>query len=180
MFIANQKRKENISEYLLYMFQVEDLIRSFKFEIEALEENIISQYKEDYNTKRDIREWYRSLIGMMRENKVESAGHIPLLKGLINSLNDIHLSMLQKDNEQEYSDLYSECRPAIEELRIRSGNTEACDVEVCLNGLYGLLLLRIQKKKINPETEEAFTNISGLLALLSQRFHAVEAGEKEF
>ena len=28
MYIASQKRKENIAEYLLYMWQIEDLIRA--------------------------------------------------------------------------------------------------------------------------------------------------------
>ena len=32
MIIARQKRKENIAEYLLYMWQVEDLIRANKFD----------------------------------------------------------------------------------------------------------------------------------------------------
>ena len=180
MLIAHQKRQENIAEYLLYMFQVEDLIRSFNFNIESIDKNLISHYKEDYAVKRDIREWYRSLIGMMVENNMQDSGHIPLLSGLINSLNDVHLSFLQKKNENEYRDLYTTCRPAIEELRIKSGNTDASDIEVCLNGLYGLLLLRIQKKTINPETESAFENISRLLAMVSQRFHEVEAGIKEF
>ena len=37
MFIARQKRKENIAEYLLYMWQMEDLVRSFKCDIEAID-----------------------------------------------------------------------------------------------------------------------------------------------
>ena len=32
MIIAEQKRKENIAEYLLYMYQVEDLIRTTDLE----------------------------------------------------------------------------------------------------------------------------------------------------
>ena len=34
MIIAQQKRKENIAEYLLYMWQVEDMIRKKLKEIE--------------------------------------------------------------------------------------------------------------------------------------------------
>ena len=34
MIIAKQKRKENISEYLLYMWQVEDLIRANHLDME--------------------------------------------------------------------------------------------------------------------------------------------------
>jgi len=31
MIAAQQKRKENIVEYILYIYQIEDLIRAFQF-----------------------------------------------------------------------------------------------------------------------------------------------------
>lgn len=179
MLVAQQKRKENIAEYLLYMFQIEDLVRAFKFDIEAIDKNLISQYKEDYETKREIREWYKSIISMMRENNLEESGHIPLLQGLIKSLNDIHLGLLKKEDEKEYRELSASCRPAIEELRVKSGDPEKNDIEICLNGLYGLLMLKIQQKTINPETEKAFDQISKLIALLSRKFHEIEEGKGE-
>ncbi len=179
MLIAQQKRKENIAEYLLYMFQIEDLVRAFKFDIEAIDKNLVSQYKEDYATKREIREWYKSIISMMKENNLEESGHIPLLQGLTKSLNDIHLGLLKKEDEKEYRELNADCRPAIEELRVKSGDPEKNDIEVCLNGLYGLLMLKIQQKTINPETEKAFDQISKLIALLSQKFHEIEEGKEE-
>ena len=36
MIVARQKRKENIAEYLLYMWQVEDLIRANRFDMDAI------------------------------------------------------------------------------------------------------------------------------------------------
>ncbi len=180
MIIAQQKRKENIAEYLLYMFQIEDLVRAFKFDIEEIDKSLISQYKEDYETKREIREWYKSIITMLKENNLENAGHIPLLTGLINSLNDIHISLLRNKDEKEYSDLYNQSKSAIEELRVKSGDPSSNDIEVCLNGLYGLLMLKIQQKDINPETEKAFESISHMMALISSKFHEIEEGKKEF
>ncbi len=179
MLVAQQKRKENVAEYLLYMFQIEDIIRAFKFDIEEIDKSLVSQYKEDYSVKREIREWYKSIITMLKENNLEKSGHIPMVQGLMNSLNDIHLSMLKKKDEQEYIELNAACRPAIEELKLKSGDPEKNDIEVCLNGLYGLLMLKIQQKTINPETEKAFDNISKLIALLSMRFHEIEEGRKE-
>lgn len=180
MLVARQKRKENIAEYLLYMFQIEDLIRAFKFDIEEIDRSLVSQYDEDYGTKREIREWYRSIISMMKENKLETSGHIPLLQGLINSLNDIHLDLIQNKREKDYLDLYDESRPSIEELRVRGGDPEKNDIETCLNSLYGLLMLKIQKKEINPSTEKAFESISRMLAVLSHRFHEIESGKQEY
>ena len=44
MFIAHKLRKENICEYLLYMWQIEDLIRAFNLNIDSINERIISNY----------------------------------------------------------------------------------------------------------------------------------------
>ena len=43
MIVAKQKRKENIAEYLLYMWQVEDLIRANQFDIDSIRRNVIAQ-----------------------------------------------------------------------------------------------------------------------------------------
>ena len=50
MFIAKQKRKENIAEYLLYMWQVEDIIRSMNCDIRLIDSNIVSQYPAQQQT----------------------------------------------------------------------------------------------------------------------------------
>ena len=34
MIIASQKKKENIAEYLLYMWQIEDIIRAYGLDID--------------------------------------------------------------------------------------------------------------------------------------------------
>ena len=57
MIIAQQKRKENIAEYLLYMWQVEDLIRAYNFDIDKIEANIISGYAISDDKKKEVKEW---------------------------------------------------------------------------------------------------------------------------
>ena len=44
MIVAQQKRKENMVEYLLYMWQVEDLIRANGLDIDKIRETLIKQY----------------------------------------------------------------------------------------------------------------------------------------
>ena len=41
MYIASAKRKENIAEYLLYMWQIEDIIRAYGLDIEKIKESVI-------------------------------------------------------------------------------------------------------------------------------------------
>ena len=62
MIIAQQKRKENIAEYLLYLWQVEDLLRACKLDIETVEKTVISRYDVDETTRHEIKEWYESLM----------------------------------------------------------------------------------------------------------------------
>lgn len=44
MFTASQKRKENIAEYLLYMWQIEDLIRANDLDMDKIKANVIDRY----------------------------------------------------------------------------------------------------------------------------------------
>jgi hypothetical protein len=180
MLIAQQKRQENIAEYLLYMFQIEDLIRASDFNIEEIERTIISRFDQPYTVKREMREWYLSLIGMIKDNGLEKTGHIPLLLSLIDELENLHRRLLDNLDEIEYSNLYKKAGPAIEELRIRSHEEDIGDVGLGLHGLYGLLLLRLQQRTVNPETEKAFGFISEWLAELTVRFHQLEQGRSEY
>lgn len=180
MLIANQKRKENIAEYLLYMFQIEDLIRAYSFDIDLLEVNIINKFEQPYHIKRDMREWYLSLIGMMREGKLLKKGHIPIVHSLVGEMESFHIRLLHDENEKKYHTAYAKVQLSIDSLRAKSDGSNSGDVELCLNGLYGLLLLRLTKKTISPETNNAFGLISDFIALLSAKFLQFEQGNKEF
>jgi len=180
MLIANQKRKENIAEYLLYMFQIEDLIRAYSFDIDLLEVNIISKFEQPYHVKRDMREWYVSLIGMMKDGRLLKKGHIPIVRSLITDLESFHIRLLHDEAESKYQAAYVKVQLSIDSLRAKSDGSNIGEIEVCLNGLYGLLMLRLTKKTISPETSAAFGLISDFIALLSAKFLQFEKGEKEF
>ena len=83
MIIASQKKKENIAEYLLYMWQIEDLIRVYKLDIDAIQKYIIDPYDISDEKKKEMRDWYESLIEMMRSEGVEKKGHLQLNKNVI-------------------------------------------------------------------------------------------------
>ena len=78
MYIASQKRKENIAEYLLYMWQIEDLIRANGLDIDRIKDGIIDRTALDEGQKKELTEWYESLIDLMRIEEVEKSGHLQL------------------------------------------------------------------------------------------------------
>ena len=45
MIIAREKRRNNIAEYVLYMWQIEDLIRANELDMQRLRATVIAQYK---------------------------------------------------------------------------------------------------------------------------------------
>jgi len=180
MLIANQKRKENIAEYLLYMFQIEDLIRAYNFDIDSIEKNIIARFEQPYSVKRDMREWYLSLIGMMKEGNLLQKGHIPIDRSLITDLESFHIRLLKSEAETKYHGAYLKVQLSIDSLRAKSDGSNTAEIELCFNGLYGLLMLRLAKKTISPETSAAFGLLSELVGLLSAKFLQFEKGVKEF
>jgi flagellin-specific chaperone FliS len=69
-----------------------------------------------------------------------------------------------------YKGVYEKARAHIEALRMRSGHSKESDIQVALNGLYGLLILKLKKTAITQETSMAFETIRELVAELSSRY----------
>ncbi|WP_270738481.1 DUF4924 family protein [Coprobacter fastidiosus] len=179
MIIASQKRKENIAEYLLYMWQIEDIIRAYKLDIDTIDEQIVSKYNVPDDKKKEIREWYESLIDMMRREGVVESGHLQLNKNVIIDLTDLHLALLKSPKEPFYGATFFKTLPYIVELRAKTGDESVGEIETCFNALYGILMLRLQKKEISEQTQAAMKQISTFLALLSEKYKQEKAGDLE-
>ncbi|RHO62345.1 DUF4924 family protein [Coprobacter fastidiosus] len=179
MIIASQKRKENIAEYLLYMWQIEDIIRAYKLDIDTIDEQIVSKYNVPDDKKKEIREWYESLIDMMRREGVVESGHLQLNKNVIIDLTDLHLALLKSPKEPFYGATFFKTLPYIVELRAKTGDKQVGEIETCFNALYGILMLRLQKKEISEQTQAAMKQISTFLALLSEKYKQEKAGDLE-
>ena len=65
--------------------------------------------------------------------------------------------------------------PYIVELRSKSGDAPAGEIETCFNALYGMLMLRLTHKEVTKETSEAVAAISAFIAALARNFHLDEA-----
>ncbi|MEN8158421.1 MAG: DUF4924 family protein [Bacteroidota bacterium] len=170
MIIAEQKRKENVAEYLLYMYQVEDMIRANKMELDSIEKTLISKFEVSYDVQREMREWYKSLIAMMRDEQKERSGHLNILENLSDQLHEMHHQILNQGIDTAYKGVHEKAKANLEALRMRSGHSKENDIQVALNGLYGLLILKLKKTPITEETTRAFDSIRELVAELSSRY----------
>ena len=175
MFIASEKRKTNIAEYLLYMWQIEDIIRANGLDMERIKASVIDRFDLIGQQRKELTEWYESLIDMMRREGVEKSGHLQLNKNVIIQLTDLHLALLRDPRFPEYAAEFYRILPFVVELRSKSGDVPAGEIETCFNALYGVLMLRLQGKEISGDTGRAIGQISHFIATLSRNFHLDEA-----
>ncbi len=177
MIIASQKRKENIAEYLLYMWQIEDLIRANGLDADKIKANVVSRFAGLSEQQiKEMGEWYESLIDMMRREDVTKKGHLQMHRNIINDLARLNNEVLADPDPkfEEYRKEFYATLPYIVELRAKSGEEKAGEIETCFNALYGVLMLRLQGKEISKETLAAVTQISRFTALLAKYWHLDE------
>lgn len=171
MIIAEEKRKTNIVEYILYMYQIEDLIRANSFDMQRIETNIISKFSIVEDIRNNMRLWYWDMIEKMKAEKKLQTGHLSFILAIIEELNELHLDILTRGDDNKYNEQYRWAKNNIIALREKiPENQKMNDIEICLNGLYGYLLLKLKNKDITVETTEAISTFSNMLGLLSLRY----------
>lgn len=174
MLIAQQLQNTNRAEYLLYMWQVEDIIRAYGCNLRNIRSEYISRFDYTDEQKEELSDWYGSLIRMMREEGILEQGHLRINQELVHELADLHKRLLDDSKHQFYSSEYYKVLPFIVELRNRGARKEQNEVETCLNALYGVMLLRIQQKPISPDTQNAIKEITTLIGMLSDYYLGIE------
>lgn len=178
MLIARDKKKNNIAEYILYMWQLEDLFRALHLNIDEVDKSIVQNYKVDDATKKQIYDWYDNLINMMNKENLTKSGHLQVIMNTVNELTELHFYLMQKLHDNRYNQIVSMAVSSLIEFRGRSkvGN-DVSDVELALNALYGNLLLKLQHKEISPQTTLAMESFSRMLAYLSTVYKKMDEEE---
>ena len=58
MFISQQLRKTNIAEYILYMWQIEDIIRAYGCDLTLIRKDYISRFDLTEEQREEMIDWY--------------------------------------------------------------------------------------------------------------------------
>lgn len=178
MIVAREKKQNNIAEYVLYMWQVEDLLRAFHFDLDKLEQNVYGSFADTNELKTEIRNWYSDLIQMMELEQLKVSGHLQITANVILDLNDLHQVLLKSSEEKEYIALYHKAAPNVFELSKKLSSKNESEIQIMFHGLYGLLLMRIKKREVTDETTAAMSTFSDLLSLLAKKYHEREKKER--
>lgn len=169
MFVAQELRKKSIAEYLLYMWQIEDIIRAYGCSLPVIKKNYVDRFDFTSEQREEELDWFGNLIRMMNEEGKREGGHLNINMVILKDVIDLHGMLLQSTKFPIYNAEYYKVLPFIVELRQR-GDKDLNEIETCLDALYGVMMLRLQKKNITPETERAIKEITVFIGLLSDYY----------
>jgi hypothetical protein len=164
--IAEKKKKNNIAEYIIYMYQMEDLLRSYQFNMDEIQQYVVSHYPVNPEEKDEIWNWFKELADKMKAEGVEEKGHHAEVQNYANTLAEIHWDLLKTD--PDYFQVYDRAKPHILDFIASSnGQDLGHEVQICLNGIYGLLLARLTGKTVSEEIEAATSAFGQVLGYLN-------------
>lgn len=170
MFIAQELRKKNIAEYLLYMWQIEDTIRAFGCSLSRIRKEYIDRFDYTDDQKEEEADWFGNLIRMMNQEGCREQGHLQINMVVMQQLQELHAQLLASPKFPFYNSEYYKVLPFIVELRHRGADKDENEVETCFNSLYGVMMLRLQKKEITPNTQAAVKEITTFIGMLNDYY----------
>ena len=143
-------KRDNIAEYILYLWQMEDYLRAFPENAEATQE-------------------LHDLNEMMHREGIVEKGHLQLANNALSELEDLHRTLLNED--ALYRAAIMRLQPGLNLLKAKTDRPTMSDIEASLTLLYQIMLLRLQKREITPETADVQQRATQLLQFLSKTYH---------
>ncbi len=165
---AEQKKRDNIAEYLVYMYQTEDLLRTYKFDLNQITKYIISSLPLPDVDKKELILWYASIIEAMQEQKIEEKGHLEEINRLFICLHKVHTELKQGD--KNYVSITKRAEPFIKNQIKQSNNTLSNPIQIATNAVYGFLLLKTNRKEMTVEQQKMLDIFGDMLSYLSYKY----------
>ncbi len=142
-------KRDNIAEYILWLWQMEDYLRAFPQQAEASQE-------------------LHELNGMMHREGIVERGHLQLAQNALDEVEGLHRELLNED--AMYRAAVMRLQPSLNLLKAKTDRPTMSDIEACFLLLYQIILLRLQKKEISPETAQVQQQATQLLQFLSRAY----------
>lgn len=151
-----KNKKDNIAEYILYLWQIEDYLRAFPAQADATTE-------------------LHQLSEMMHREGVAESGHIQLAQNALAEMEELHL--LLSDKEATYRAAVLQLTPSLALLKSKTDRPTMSDVEACLTLLYQIMLLHLQHRPVSADTEAVQKQATQLLQYLSRTYRDAKDAE---
>ena len=147
-----RSKKENIAEYILYLWQMEDYLRAFPQQADATPE-------------------LHEINEMMHREGIIEKGHLALAGNALNELEELHRSLL--DEDAMYRAAVIRLTPQLNLLKAKTDRPTMSDIEACLVLLYQIMMLRLQKKEISPQTAAVQEQATSVLRFLTKEYQSL-------
>ncbi len=180
MLISREKKQSNIAEYVLYCWQVEDMIRAYAFDLEEIVNDVVYPATDDVALRAEWKAWYQDLIARMQHEKLQEKGHLQSVNDVVVELYYLHNTLLNIHSDKTYMGLFEKAAPNIKEFKALSNLSVFNDIETCFNAMYAKLLMRLQKREISNETEEAMNTFRDVLAYLATAYRKMKTGDLHY
>lgn len=145
-----RSKKENIAEYILYLWQMEDYLRAFPQHANATPE-------------------LQEINEMMHREGIMDGGHLALANNALEEMEDLHMEILNE--EALYRAAIMQLQPSLNLLKAKTNRPTMSDIEACLTLLYQIMMLRLQKKEISKQTADVQKQATMLLQFLSRTYY---------
>lgn len=142
-------KRDNIAEYILYLWQMEDYLRAFPQNADATPE-------------------LHDLNEMMHREGIMNGGHLAIANNALEELEELHATLLNED--AMYRAAIIRLTPQLNLLKAKTDRPTMSDLEACFTLLYQIMLLRLQKREISPETAAVQQQATQLLQFLSKTY----------
>jgi hypothetical protein len=130
----------------------------------------MEDYLRAFPQNADATQELHELNEMMHREGIVDGGHLTLASNALAELEDLHSELLNED--AMYRAAIMRLQPSLNLLKAKTDRPTMSDIEACLLLLYQIMLLRLQKKEISPETANVQTQATQLLQFLSKTYYA--------
>ncbi|NOQ75051.1 MAG: DUF4924 family protein [Crocinitomix sp.] len=180
MLIAQRTKENNIAEHIIYMFQVEDLIRANKADLDAIVTNVVQPLITDEAMAQQYVDWYAGLIKQMKQERILEKGHHSDINEILMELLLLHNTLINISKEKRYLEAFEVALPIIKDFQHKSNGGDLNLIEVGFNALYGKMILKLKGTEISAASEEGFQAISQLLGILAHFYKRMKKGDMNF
>lgn len=138
---------DNIAEYILYLWQMEDVIRACPEMVQSNPE-------------------LAEIEAMMRSEGVLEKGHIQLAVNALSEMEDLHAELYE--TEAPYHSALLKLQPSLNLLKAKTFTPTMSDIEMMFVFLHGIMMLHLQHKEISADTQALQQQITSVLSFLSR------------
>lgn len=162
MTTAAEKKDSHIVEYVLYVWQMEDVVRATGFDSGAIRSLFGGEDGPDLD-------WVLTLSQDMVREGLHEDGHVSHVQETLTELALLHDLLTGPMEDANYVDAYKQAEPLLSDFereKMKSGMHHP--TEVMLTALYGWLVLRLKKEPISLETNAALVAIRSMANALAR------------